>query len=209
MIGIHPLTIGNNQLNFSLRISFDIVALGEAMKGIIFREFIDFVEERFSFDTADKIISSAKLATGGAYTSVGTYDHQEIVALVGHLSEATNTSVPDLLRTFGKHLFQRFSVLYPSHFAGRDSAFAFLRILDNKIHVEVKKLYPDAELPVFEHESPDPDRLVFVYSSRRPFADLAEGLIRGCIDHFGERITLMREDLPCKEGAHVRFTLTR
>ena len=35
------------------------------MKGIVFREFIDFVEQRFSLDTADDIISSAHLATGG------------------------------------------------------------------------------------------------------------------------------------------------
>lgn len=202
--------MGNNRLHSPLCVYIDIVDLGGgSMKGIVFRELIDFVEEHFSFDMADKIISSANLATGGAYTSVGTYDHKEIVVLVSHLSEATNIPVPDLLRTFGEHLFKRFSVLYPSHFAGRDSVFAFLRILDNKIHVEVRKLYPDAELPVFEHESPEPDRLVFVYSSRRPFADLAEGLIRGCIDHFGESITLTREDLPCSEGAHARFTLTR
>ena len=179
------------------------------MKGIVFREFIDMVEESFSLDTADKIISSSNLATGGAYTSVGTYDHGEIVNLVGHLSEITHISVPDLLRTFGEHLFKRFSVLYPAHFAAQNSTFGFLSILDNKIHVEVLKLYPDAELPVFEHEFPDPDRMTFVYSSKRPFGDLAEGLIRGCIAYFGENITLVREDLPCKEGANVRFTLTR
>ena len=72
----------------------------------------------------------------------------------------------------------------------------------------MKKLYPDAELPVFQHDL-DPDRMVFVYSSKRPFGDLAEGLIRGCIDYFGESITLVREDLPCEGGAHARFTLTR
>lgn len=179
------------------------------MKGIVFREFIDMVEARFSIETADKIIESSNLASGGAYTSVGTYDHREIVELVGHLSQATDTPVPVLLRAFGEHLFTRFAVLYPSHFAAQDSAFGFLSILDNKIHVEVKKLYPDAELPVFEHDSPDPDKMAFVYRSKRPFADLAEGLIRGCIAHFGESIALTREDFPCEGGAHARFTLTR
>src|SRR6266404_5027935 len=157
MIGIRALTIVGNPINFPLRVSIDIDALEDPMKGIVFREFIDFVEQRFSFDTADNIIASADLATGGAYTSVGTYDHREIVALVGHLSAATKISVPDLLRTFGQHLFHRFAVLYPSQFEECASTFAFLGVLDNKIHVEVKKLYPDAELPVFEHGFPDPD----------------------------------------------------
>ncbi|RJF97484.1 heme NO-binding domain-containing protein [Noviherbaspirillum saxi] len=179
------------------------------MKGIVFREFINMVEESFSPDMADKIISSSKLTTAGAYTSVGNYDHREIVELVSHLSAATGTSVPDLLRAFGEHLFGRFAVLYPSHFAAQVSAFEFISILDNKIHVEVQKLYPDAELPQFQHEFPTPDRMVVVYTSKRPFADLAEGLIRGCINYFGGGISLTRENLPCDEGAHTRFALTR
>lgn len=179
------------------------------MKGVVFREFIDMVESSFSHEIADSIIDLSDLATGGAYTSVGTYDHREIVRLVSHLSERTGIAVPDLLRAFGAHLFGRFAALYPSHFVGRSSTLDFLAILDNKIHVEVKKLYPDAELPVFEHGSIDPDMMAFVYRSKRPFADLAEGLIKGCIAHFNENIDLQREDFPCEEGAHTRFVLRK
>jgi hypothetical protein len=50
---------------------------------------------------------------------------------------------------------------------------------------------------------------VFVYRSKRPFADLAEGLIRGCIRYFNEEIDLTREDLPSDGGAHTRFTLVK
>ncbi|MBA1333177.1 heme transporter CcmB, partial [Candidatus Endoriftia persephone str. Guaymas] len=44
------------------------------MKGIVFSKFIEFVEERFSPEMADDIIESSDLPSGGAYTSVGTYD---------------------------------------------------------------------------------------------------------------------------------------
>lgn len=179
------------------------------MKGIVFSEFIQMVEERFSLEVTDKIIAESKLATGGAYTSVGTYDHREIVELVTHLSETTGTSIPDLLRAFGEYLFKRFPVLFPAHFAGVGSTFRFLATLDSKIHPEVKKLYPDAELPSFEHAFPTPDRMILEYRSQRPFADFAEGLLRGCIDHFGERIALTREDLACATGAHTLFLLVR
>lgn len=179
------------------------------MKGIVFAEFIEMVEQRYSLAVVDRIIRESNLATGGAYTAVGTYDHQEMVEMVGHLSEVTGVSVADLLRTFGENLLKRFTEAYPAYFAECSSAFEFLATLDNKIHVEVRKLYPDAELPRFDHEFPTSDRMILEYRSRRSFADLAEGLLRGCIGYFGERIELTRTDMPCKDGAHTRFELAR
>jgi len=55
------------------------------MKGIIFREFIDMVEAQFSPQMVDDIIQASTLASGGAYTSVGTYPHDEMFQLVEHL----------------------------------------------------------------------------------------------------------------------------
>lgn len=177
------------------------------MKGIVFREFTDMVQQKFSPEILDRIIETSHLASGGAYTTVGTYDHREIVELVGHLSDETGIAVPDLLRAFGRHLFGRFVELFPRFFITATSVFEFLSRIDGIIHVEVKKLYPDAELPQFETSLPDPNRLVMVYRSARKFGDLAEGLILGCIGHFGENISVTREDLPCANGSHIRFTL--
>ena len=75
------------------------------MKGIVFREFISMVENEFSIETADEIITASNLKSEGAYTSVGTYPHEEMVELVSHLSAKTNITVPELLRTFGNYLF--------------------------------------------------------------------------------------------------------
>ena len=47
------------------------------MKGVVFTEFIEMVEDKFSADIADQIIEEADLPSGGVYTSVGTYDHAE------------------------------------------------------------------------------------------------------------------------------------
>jgi hypothetical protein len=179
------------------------------MKGIVFCEFISMVEEYFSLDIADRIIASSELATGGAYTSAGTYDHREFVQLITRLSEETKVPVPDLVCTFGRHLCKRFAMLYPSFFAECQSTFEFLASVDGKIHVEVRKLYPDAQLPEFAHAFPEPGCMVFTYRSKQPLADLAEGLIQGAIAHYGEKINLTRDNLPCADGAHVRFTLKR
>lgn len=177
------------------------------MKGIVFCEFISMVEDCYSYEMADKIICSSDLATGGAYTAVGTYDHREIVQLVSHLSEQTGTPVPDLIRAFGQHLCKRFAVLFPDFFSECSSTFAFLSGVDGKIHVEVRKLYPDAQLPEFTHAFPEPGCMSFIYRSKRPLADLAHGLILGCIAHYGEQISVTRDDLVCADGSHVRFML--
>ena len=179
------------------------------MKGVVFTEFLEMVEEKFSPDMVDAIIDASDLPSQGAYTSLGTYDHDEMLQLVTHLSKETNIAVPDLIRTFGEHLFTRFFAKYPQFFEGVSHAFEFLKHLEDYIHVEVRKLYPDAELPKFDYESPEPNCLVMIYSSNRPFGDLAEGLILGCINHFAIPIDLKREDLARGENTKIRFTLTQ
>ena len=179
------------------------------MKGIVFREFIKMVEDQFSYETADAIIEDAKLASGGSYTSIGTYPHEEMTALVQQLSLRSGKSIPDLLRHFGRHLFHRFVVIHPRYVVTYASAFELLSVLDNHVHVEVHKLYKDAELPSFDYQRVSDDQMIFVYRSRRALADFAQGLIDGCIEYFREPMHVERVDLPATEGAHTRFTLTR
>ena len=179
------------------------------MKGSVFCEFVEMMEEEFTADMADEIISSTELESGGAYTTVGTSDHHEMLALVTQLSEKTCTPVPDLDRAFGRYLFGRVVQLYPTFFEGVDGAFRILDRIEEHVHVEVRKLYPDAELPTFATSRPNDDTMVMVYQSRRPFADLAHGLIEGCITHYNEPINVESEDLSNDGRTHVHFTLTR
>lgn len=177
------------------------------MKGTVFTEFLELVEEKFSPEMADAIIEASDLPSKGIYTTLGTYDHCEMLQLVTHLSNKTDIPIPTLIHTFGEHLFARFEVGYPKFFEGITHAFEFLKNLEDYIHVEVRKLYPDAELPTFEYETPSENTLVMIYSSARPFGDLAEGLISGCIKHFGKPIEIKRENLESGEKTKVRFTL--
>jgi hypothetical protein len=178
------------------------------MKGLVFTELMELVESAWSMDMVDAIIVRSKVASGGAYTAVGTYPHEEIVALVVALSEESKVPVPDLIHTFGKHLFGRFVLGYPRFFQGCTNTFQFLGGIESIIHAEVRKLYPDAELPTFDVVSA-PGQLTLTYFSDHPFADLAHGLIDGCIAHFGEKITLHREAAPQGSGAQARFILTK
>jgi hypothetical protein len=171
---------------------------------------MEMVESRMGLDILDRIITEAELPNDGAYTSVGTYDHAELVRLVGALSNATGMATPQLIHLFGENLFQRFSVSYPALFGDVSSAFDFLSRIDGVFHVEVRKLYPDAELPKLQCERLSDAQLSILYSSPRGFGDLAEGLIAGCIRHFDEPIRVARTNLEKEDGCHrVRFDLVR
>ncbi|MDT0595412.1 heme NO-binding domain-containing protein [Glaciecola petra] len=181
------------------------------MKGIVFDEFNNMVEEAFGEDMLDDIIdeNASNLATGGAYTSVGTYDHEELVMLVSSLSNATNIAIPDLVKTFGLHLAQVFSTKFSSFFDECTDTFSFLKRIDNHIHVEVYKLYPDAELPKFSFEEPDAQTLNLIYESKRGFADLAEGLIEGTAKYYKENVTIDKEDQSTELMHKVIFRLKK
>jgi hypothetical protein len=179
------------------------------MKGVVFTEFLEMVEDRFSADMVDDIIDDADLPSGGAYTAVGTYPHEEMVALGVALSKRSGMAVPDLLRAFGQHLFGRFFAGYPAFFVNASDAFSFLGGIEDIIHAEVRKLYPDAELPRFDIERKDDRQMVLVYDSRRHFEDLAEGLMQGCVAHFGGGIDIRREVVGEGDARKERFTLTR
>jgi hypothetical protein len=177
------------------------------MKGIIFTEFLDMVEQRFSPLVVEQMITAAQLPSGGAYTSVGKYDHGEIWSLVCELSKVCDTSVPDLFKAYGEYLFSRLASGYAQLLSGMSCAFDVLQALDGVIHGEVRRLYPDAELPRFDVVERSADRIVLVYSSKRHFADLAEGLIRGCLRHFHETAVITREQLSAEDGSRVRFSI--
>jgi hypothetical protein len=178
------------------------------MKGFIFTEFLEMIEEHYSAEVLEQTIAAAHLPSSGAYTAVGTYDHGEFWSLVCELSKVTEVPVPDLFKTYGEFLFRRLAAAYAHLMKPMHSSFDLLQALDGVIHGEVRRLYPDAEPPRFDVVERSARRMVLIYSSKRHFADLAEGLMRACTAHFGERAAIARENLASEDGSRVRFTLT-
>lgn len=178
------------------------------MKGLVFTEFLEMVEKKFSPQIVDQIIEESNLASSGAYTTLGNYDYREMLQLVSHLSKHTQIPAKELVQTFGRELFRSFVKNFSHFFTGLRDAFEFLRHVEDYIHIEVTKLYPKAELPTFKFEQKAPHHLELTYRSKRPFADLAHGLIEGCILHYQEEISVEREDLTT-DGTAAKFTLKK
>ncbi len=179
------------------------------MKGVVFTEFFSFVEEQHSPEFLQDVINCSEIASKGVYTATGTYPVCEMAALLGSLAEKTGTDVSRLLLVFGEHLFGRFADGFPAMFRDADNAFDFLASVEDKIHVEVRQLYPDAELPRFEVIEHTPSRFVMVYTSSRHLGDFCEGLIRGCLAHFGEAATVGRVVKEVDPNSVIEFSIER
>jgi len=178
------------------------------MKGIVFTEFLEMVEEKFGYAMVDNLLSTTELPSEGIYTSVGTYQHTEMVSLVINLAKQTNIPINELLKVFGGYLFQTFTNTYSHFMAKAPDAFTFLASIHNYIHVEVQKLYPDAELPHFDIERPDDKTLVMTYTSARKMADLAFGLIEGCVTYYKENVEISQ--IPINEdGSITKFVIIK
>jgi hypothetical protein len=165
------------------------------------------VEARYSPMVLEDLIDQADLPSKCAYTAVGTYPPGEMFTLVTLLSDNSGVPVPALLKLYGEHLFTRFEAKYPQFFEDAKNAFDFLAAVENHIHKEVRKLYPDAELPSFLIEVHEPTYFSMVYTSTRALGDLCEGLIIGCLKHFGETAEIVREDLHSAPLARIRFKI--
>ena len=176
------------------------------MKGIVFTEFIEMVENQFGYDMVDTIISNSELESDGVYTAIGTYSHDEIVQLVVNLSKETNIEIDTLVYEFGKYLFDTFLSSYPGFFENASNSFQFLKSIDSYIHVEVKKLYPDATLPKFSTEVQD-GVLTMIYESERSMSALAHGLIEKTLLYYNEEMSITKESMN-KDGSKVKFVIS-
>lgn len=174
------------------------------MKGIVFTELVTMVEQKFGMEVADYMLSDDELKSKGAFTAIGTYEHADMIILLRRLGDKTNISTAELLQEYGRYFLNILVQSYPGFFERTTGLFSFLESIDNHIHPEVLKLYPDAELPSFSSEI-DGSKMQLNYQSTRNMADFAHGLIEGSAKHFNEPIAIRRHE----EGDQVIFLIEK
>lgn len=178
------------------------------MKGLVFTTFYSHCVSRYGADFLDDLIDEADLPNKGAYTSVGTYPFEEMVTLVTTLARKTGEPLPVILREFGEYCFLRWVRYVPAYFDGKQ-LFDIMSGIDGFHESEVRKLYPDAELPSFKVESRDSSRLVLRYHSCKPLADLAVGVIHGAANYLGETVEVRHQPVADPKGPYVRIEIDR
>lgn len=178
------------------------------MKGIIFTEFLEMVETKFGLETVDTIIENSNLPSEGIYTSVGTYDFNEMVSLITRLSEQVKLPAGDLIYAFGLYLFTSLGKAHPEVIQSYTSPLALLYSIEDHIHVHVKKLYPDAELPTFKILEKTDTSISLIYSSSRGLYRLAHGLMEKTFEHFNGKADISYQLLK-EDGTEVKFDIVQ
>lgn len=176
------------------------------MKGIVFNILNEMVEEKFGMEAWDGLLQTTDL--DGIYVATETYPDEELLALVGAAESATGIDATTLVRTFGEYMVPKFAASYPVFFENQTNLKSFLLTVDQVIHTEVRKLYPEAGLPEFDYQDPDDNELVMIYRSPRKLCALAEGLIAGSANHFEQNYTLIHDVCMHKGSDHCDLRIT-
>jgi hypothetical protein len=159
------------------------------MKGVVFTELIEFTENEYGFDVVDEILIDEN-GDDKIFTQAGNYSFDELVALFVALSKETGESIENLLYNFGVYLFGRLAKMASFLMDSSSSSIEAISKVDTYIHIEVKKLYPDADLPDFRVVEHKEDLLKIEYSSEKNLQPFAKGLMVGCGKHFGEELNI-------------------
>jgi len=178
------------------------------MKGIVFTEFLELVETKFGIEVVDQIIEASSLESGGAYTSVGTYSFSEMLALLTNLSEITEISINDLLKVYAHHFFGVIEKSYAGILEMYKGPMDMISSIESHIHVEVKKIYPDAELPRFVVVEKTENKLILEYFSSRSMYAFAYGLMEKTFQHYNHSAAITYELLK-EDGSHVKFVILK
>jgi len=178
------------------------------MKGIVFTEFLDLVEERFGLEMVDAIISQSKLESKGVYTSIGTYSFSELLQLLQNLKIQTGISIDNLLLIYGEHFFSVIETNYKDLLSSYNDPIEMLASIENHIHVEVRKIYNDAELPTFIIKEKTKKTLILIYKSSRSMHHFGLGLMNKTFEYFNSKATIILEKIK-KDGTEVKFIITK
>ena len=178
------------------------------MKGFIFIGFLDLVEETFGLESVEEIITQSELPSKGIYTSVGTYQFSEMLSLITNLSRNTNISVDRLLHVYGLYFFKIIKRDYPQILDSYDNAIDLLSSVESHIHVEVQKIYPDAELPRFEVTVKDDDTLILTCFSSRSMYAFGLGLMEKALEYYKQDATITYEKIK-EDGSVVKFVISK
>lgn len=139
------------------------------MKGLLFTELLEMVEEDFGYSTANAIVLGAPLSSGGVYTASRSYHRTEMSVLFEQLQRHTRLPAEHLSAAFGRHLGKRITQAYPQH--------------KTYVHRIFTMIGKRCTTPVFQYVSTGPASLTVLYNPYAKTACLTDGLLKGYLDY--------------------------
>lgn len=179
------------------------------MKGVVFNLLEDVVRREFGDSEWQHVRHDAEVDS--AFTSLDSYPDAVLRRLVAAVGKRCHKTPGEALQWFGRHSMPMLRSMYPAFFESQPSTRSFILTLNDIIHPEVRRLFPGADVPVFDFDTSSPDALTLGYQSPRKLCALAHGFIEGAADHYGETVDIdqtecmHRGDAKCVFHLHFRL----
>lgn len=139
------------------------------MKGLLFTELLEMVEEEYGYTVANAVVLNAELRSRGIYANARTYHWKELSLIMGHLHQQTKVPFDLLGQRFGRHLCKRILIAYPQH-----------KNYINRIFALITK---KAEVPVFRYIYSDDKSLTLLYNPKVRANCMTNSVIQGYLEH--------------------------
>jgi len=160
------------------------------MKGIVYNILENLIVEKFGDEVMEEIYDETEFTSDvPPFVGPETYPSSDLLLVVASLSQKTNLPVGDLVYEFGKYMFPVLAGKYPVFLEDMDTPLEFLKSVHEIIHIEVKKLFEDANPPTVMIEELTSNRAKVYYRSERKLCRLLEGLLEGVADHFDQNVS--------------------
>ncbi|MEQ8655073.1 MAG: heme NO-binding domain-containing protein [Kiloniellales bacterium] len=175
------------------------------VRGYVFRALMGYAEERFGSLAVERMLEKADLPSQGAYTAVGHYPVEELIALADALCAVSEVARKEILIASGRRAMPYVIEMQAQNSKAPTSLETILASLQDLIHTNLEKLYPGSISPIFAFDVAEDGWAEISYRSQCPLADLAEGLILGILDYMATTTDVVREDLAPFDGHAARF----
>lgn len=177
------------------------------MKGVVFNLLEAFVCEGWGDEVYEALLERTELETQEPFVGPGTYPDSDLVALASNAAIMLDLPLGAVLRAFGEYCFPQLAAKVPMLVDSHSDLISFLQSIDSVLHVEVRKLMPQAVTPTFLVDRTGPDTARLAYHSERRLCGFMEGLLVGAGRHFGSDVEFTKHSCMHQGAASCEYDL--
>jgi len=179
------------------------------MHGIVLKSLKDFVVDTYDTETWRAIQAEAGVP-GKLYVPVSEYTDEETLALVAAASELSGEDEADLLYEFGRYAVGPLVETYGVHVDGEWTGLDLLANTETYIHRALRaKQLSEFTPPKLQSKRLGEDAVVVRYGSDRGLCMLAEGIIDGVGEHYGELYRIDHRTCQLEGDPHCDLVVQR
>lgn len=178
------------------------------MHGLVANQFRGYVVARYGRDAWTNAIrtSGSSLPERPPPLDVMVPD-EDLVAVMLAVASAGGTDISSLLGAFGEFLAPGLLRIYAPLIRSDWRTLDVIEHVEQQIHTAVRLRDREAHPPYLAAQRRSPTEVHVVYTSPRRLCALAEGIVRGLAEQFGERVAVMQPECMLRGDARCLLSV--